>query len=141
MSVSPPCQYIAFVSRSINADSESRLVGIYGVDDDDDDDRLLLLFVFLDDLSDWMAADAAALYLTSEDDPADDDDDDPPLLMDDILSIAIEDANRFLFFNVKTKLVESESFSSSPPGVVVRSGKSSNINGEDNTVEDAASHR
>jgi hypothetical protein len=111
--------------------------------DDDDDDRLLLLFVFLEDVSDWMAAEAAALYLTSDevedDDP--DEDDDPPLLMDDILSIAIEEANRFLFFNVKTKLVESESFSSSPPDVVVRSGKSSNINGEDNTVEDAASHR
>lgn len=117
-------------------------MGIYGVDDEEDDDRLLLLFVFLEDVSDWMAAEAAALYLTSDEVEDDDpeDDDDPPLLMDNILSIAIEEANRFLFFNVTTKLVESDSFSSSPPDVVVRSGKMSNINGED-TVEDAASHR
>lgn len=128
-------------------------MGIYGVDDDDDDDdRLLLLFVFLDDVSDWMAADAAALYLTSEDDPADDDDDDPPLLMDDILSIAIEEANRFLVF--KLRLAEFFDFGSlsllpdlmtAPQmrrDVVVRSpGKLSNINGEEDTVEDAASHR
>jgi hypothetical protein len=119
---------------------------MYG-DDDDDDDRLLLLL--LEDVSDWMAADAAALYLTSEDEEEEDDDPPPLLMLDNILSIAIDEVNRFLVFKLRLAgFFDSGSLSLLPElmtalrmrrDVVVRSGKFFNIN-EADTFEEM-SHR